>query len=72
MFQLLRARRCRQSHRSSTVPGIALLLGFVACWFYPITKKRYRTILRKLELRWMRSARDNTSEAERKESAVRE
>ena len=46
------------------LPGIALLLGLVACWFYPITKKRYRTILRKLESRSMRSARNNTSGAE--------
>ena len=33
------------------LPGIALIIGLAACWFYPITKKRYRIILRKLEMR---------------------
>jgi len=33
------------------LPGICLVLGLLAAWFYPITKKKYQTILAKLESR---------------------
>ncbi len=33
------------------LPAFFLLLGLLACWFYPITKKRYQEILAELEAR---------------------